>query len=138
MIQVAVGIIISDDRANGTQVLLCQRKKTPLYGLKWEFPGGKLSDGESPEECMRRELHEELGITVEEYRPYHQEHSFYPDGKSYDVQFYLVSKFSGTPNNLAFEQWQWVRVNELSRFDILSGNANVVQKLVNEFSQIKQ
>jgi len=138
MIHVAVGIIMRTNPASEPEVLLCQRKNTSRYALKWEFPGGKLNDSESSENCMKRELREELGITVEEYIPYHQEHSLYPDGTSYNVQFYLVSKFSGTPNNLAFEQWQWVRVNELSRFDILSGNANVVQKLVNEFSQVKQ
>lgn len=134
MIQVAVGIIVSNDSSKGTQILLCQRKKASRYGLKWEFPGGKLNNGESPDECMRRELLEELGIIVERFKPYHQELSVYPDGKSYEVEFYLVTKFSGTPKNLAFEQVQWIPIKQLSSFDILEGNVTVVQKLSNEFT----
>jgi 8-oxo-dGTP diphosphatase len=50
-------------------VLATQRKEGMRMALKWEFPGGKIDPGESPEECMRRELVEELGITVAVDRP---------------------------------------------------------------------
>jgi 8-oxo-dGTP diphosphatase len=46
------------------KVLSTQRSETMSLPLKWEFPGGKIKDGESPEECLSRELHEELGIAV--------------------------------------------------------------------------
>ena len=45
-------------------VLAAQRSATMNLPLKWEFPGGKLETGESPEECLRRELVEELGVTI--------------------------------------------------------------------------
>jgi 8-oxo-dGTP diphosphatase len=49
---------------DGDKVLATQRNTTMSMPLKWEFPGGKLHDGESPEECLDRELEEELGIRV--------------------------------------------------------------------------
>jgi 8-oxo-dGTP diphosphatase len=48
----------------GGKVLSTQRSEAMSLPLKWEFPGGKINEGERPEECLRRELHEELGITV--------------------------------------------------------------------------
>jgi len=48
----------------GGKVLAAQRSATMTLPLKWEFPGGKIEAGESPEKCLIRELHEELGITV--------------------------------------------------------------------------
>lgn len=58
-IQVACAII-----ENGGKVLSTQRGESMSLPLKWEFPGGKINNGESPEECLKRELSEELGIEV--------------------------------------------------------------------------
>jgi 8-oxo-dGTP diphosphatase len=59
LIRVACAVIEDDGK-----VLAAQRSETMNMPLKWEFPGGKLHDGESPEECLARELAEELGIRV--------------------------------------------------------------------------
>lgn len=58
-IRVACAVIVDDGK-----VLATQRNITMSMPLKWEFPGGKLHDGENPEECLARELEEELGIAV--------------------------------------------------------------------------
>ncbi len=47
---------------HGGRVLICQRRKGDTFGLKWEFPGGKVSPGESPAAALARELEEELGV----------------------------------------------------------------------------
>lgn len=58
-IHVACAIIESADR-----ILVAQRSATMSHPLKWEFPGGKLHPGETPEECLRREIHEEMGVVI--------------------------------------------------------------------------
>ncbi|HUL43893.1 MAG TPA: (deoxy)nucleoside triphosphate pyrophosphohydrolase [Bacteroidota bacterium] len=130
MIQVAVGIII---RKNSTpDILLCQRRRSAPYPLKWEFPGGKVETGEHPEDCLHRELHEELGITAEIGDLYHQQEYVYPDKRKFDVSYYHVLKYSGTLVNRVFESYAWVPIPRLSQYDILEGNADVVKKLMHE------
>ncbi|HLF87204.1 MAG TPA: (deoxy)nucleoside triphosphate pyrophosphohydrolase [Nitrospiria bacterium] len=65
-IRVACAII-----EKGGKVLSTQRSESMSLPLKWEFPGGKINDGESPVECLKRELHEELGVevSVDQSRP---------------------------------------------------------------------
>jgi 8-oxo-dGTP diphosphatase len=128
MILVAVGIIIRN-----SSVLLCQRRSTARYGLKWEFPGGKIEDNEHAEDCLRRELEEELGITVEIDRSYHRQSFQYPDSGSFDVSYYMIRKFVGELVNRVFETIRWVPVGELLNYDILEGNRDVVEKLVQEY-----
>ena len=129
MIKVVVGIISSGPGMS--RVLLCQRKHTAKhYPLKWEFPGGKLEHGESPESGLQRELSEELGIKAEIGELYHHQHHTYADNRTFDVRYYIVTKFSGEIVNNVFELFLWVPVQELPRYDILEGNTDVVKKLL--------
>ncbi|HAM52217.1 MAG TPA: 8-oxo-dGTP diphosphatase MutT [Nitrospiraceae bacterium] len=59
-IHVACAIIEGDGK-----VLSTQRSESMSLPLKWEFPGGKINEGEKPEECLKRELREELGVEVD-------------------------------------------------------------------------
>jgi mutator protein MutT len=127
MIKVAVGIIM-----NGGTVLLCQRKKSANYGLKWEFPGGKVEDGEPVEDCLRRELAEELGISAVVGPLYHRQHYIYPDSGTFEVFYFDVKWFYGTLQNRVFESFAWIPVQSLASYDILEGNRDVCNKLMTE------
>ncbi|TAK55852.1 MAG: NUDIX domain-containing protein, partial [Bacteroidetes bacterium] len=125
MPKVAVGIVIKKVseriglKSDEYCVLLCQRQKNARYALKWEFPGGKLDDGESPEQALIRELNEELNLKVEAFSAYFQQENEYPDGKKFDVHYFLVTGFSGEIKNNVFEGIKWIPVGTLSRYDIL-------------------
>jgi len=126
MIKVAVGIITL-----GSQVLVCQRKKSSRYPLKWEFPGGKFEDGESAEQCLRRELREELSIDANVGGEFFHQEWLYPDSGSFEVFYRVVPSFSGIIRNNVFEQIRWVHRAELTDIDMLDGNRDVVEKLKN-------
>ncbi len=126
MIKVAVGIITL-----GSQVLVCQRKKSSRYPLKWEFPGGKFENGESAEQCLRRELREELSIEAEVGEEFFHQEWLYPDSGSFEVFYHVVPSFSGTLRNNVFAQIRWVHSDELTGVDMLDGNKDVVEKLKN-------
>jgi 8-oxo-dGTP diphosphatase len=74
VVDVAVGVLI---RANG-DFLLTSRPPGKVYAGYWEFPGGKLEDGETVEQALRRELHEEIGITIDAAHPWKVEMVDYP------------------------------------------------------------
>ena len=124
MTQAAVAIIQREKR-----ILICQRKKTARYGLKWEFPGGKVEEGESFFDCLKRELREELSISVETFDRSESRINRYDDGGVFEVMYFFVSRLNGTPVNNAFEQIRWVTLQELRSLDILEGNKTVVARM---------
>lgn len=130
MIKVAVGIIFRN--GHGQDVLLCQRRADAKYPLKWEFPGGKVEDGEETVDCLRRELTEELEISVEDLRLYERAEAVYPDSGRYEVFYYIPGSWSGVLNNRVFNACRWVPVGELLGYDILEGNREVIERLQNE------
>ena len=73
-VDVAVGVLIDPEG----RFLLTSRPEGKVYAGYWEFPGGKLEAGESVEAALRRELHEELGIRIDDVRPWKTEMMDYP------------------------------------------------------------
>lgn len=111
-------MLVTDGR-----VLLCQRSPEVPYPLQWEFPGGKIETGEAPEEALRRELAEELGISVQVGRKLWCSEVSYPDGKSFRLHFYAIERWQGTPRaRMGIAQLAWVPVAELQQYDILEGD----------------
>jgi 8-oxo-dGTP diphosphatase len=121
MTEVAVGILRRNDK-----ILICQRKKGGRYELKWEFPGGKLEKGETTEQCLRRELFEELAITIHSVERIQTQSAFYEDGGLFNVAYCFISGFTGEIRNNVFEKIRWVTIDELKHLDLLDGNKSFV------------
>jgi 8-oxo-dGTP diphosphatase len=124
MIRAAVAILQEDRR-----VLVCQRKKNSRYELKWEFPGGKVESGESVQDCIKRELREELSIDAGTIGLMKSQVNRYDDGGVFEVTYCFVLRFTGKPVNKAFEEIRWVTLTELQSMDILEGNKSFVSEL---------
>lgn len=124
MILVTAGIIIHDDR-----VLVCQRRPGARFGLKWEFPGGKVEDGETPEACLRRELLEELCIEAEVGPEIYRTEHRYLDGFAVRLLFFRILRYSGTPTNHAFERIEWARMADLYGYDFLEADRELVERM---------
>jgi len=130
MITVAVGILREDGK-----ILVCQRKKSAQYGLKWEFPGGKMKNHESGAECLRRELKEELGIEAEVGDLFFRQHYTYPDSGSFEILYYFLRSYhpvSKCLENNAFEQIEWIPEKQLAGIDMLEGNREVIQRMMSD------
>jgi 8-oxo-dGTP diphosphatase len=121
---VAAALIIRAD-----EILICQRRPDQPMALQWEFPGGKIEPGESAEEALARELHEELGITARiGGRVTHIRHN-YRHGGAVDLQFFAVREFGGELENRIFHQVKWVRLEHLPNYDFLAADRDLIKDL---------
>src|SRR5690554_3328990 len=114
----------------GDQVLLCQRKEGALAG-KWEFPGGKIENGETPEECLVREIEEELGIEIEVGEIYQAVHTHYDHG-DFLVIGYLAQHTAGEITMRVHSDCAWVDLAELERYDLAQANIPIAKSLKEE------
>ncbi|RMF83708.1 MAG: (deoxy)nucleoside triphosphate pyrophosphohydrolase [Nitrospinota bacterium] len=114
--------------ANG-RICICQRRADGPFPLQWEFPGGKVEEGEELAAALQRELAEELGIEAcigpEICRVTHR----YPDGPTVHLVFFLVRGYRGEMVNQAFASVRWVTPEELSAFDFLEADREVIRKI---------
>jgi 8-oxo-dGTP diphosphatase len=123
-LEVAVGVVFREDGA----VLFGQRLPGKPYAGWWEFPGGKLEAGESVEQALARELHEELGLTVTESVPWVVREFDYPHAYV-RLHFQRVTRYLGVPQSREGQQLSWQQVGELSVTPILPAALPVIEWL---------
>jgi 8-oxo-dGTP diphosphatase len=126
MITVVAAVIERGDR----RLLIGQRRKNDTSPLKWEFPGGKVRDGESPEVALARELQEELGVTllksIELGRVRHQ---YAETPEELEIRFFAAAIEESEPVPYTFEKITWVLPKELGDYDFLAANRELIAQL---------
>lgn len=98
-------------------------------GLQWEFPGGKIEQGESPEQALARELDEELGIQARIGPLVTRIRHNYRHGGAVDLQFFAVKDFTGELDNRIFAQLRWARLEDLPGYDFLPADRGLIRDL---------
>ena len=126
MLVVAAAVVEREGR-----VMLCQRLPNAHNGLKWEFPGGKLETGETPEAALARELREELNVDVAVGRVrdavYHRD----PD-RDVLVLFYDCTLLSGEPTAVQCESVAWVKQADMPCYDFAGADRIFVKRNYSE------
>jgi 8-oxo-dGTP diphosphatase len=124
MKRVVAGLIVKEGK-----LLVCQRTRHQTMPLKWEFPGGKIEEGEQPRDALRRELEEELGILAtvgdEVKRIQHE----YPNGGMVELRFFVVREYKKEIENRIFRDMQWAEPKDLPKFDFLEADVLLVRDL---------
>lgn len=129
MIQkVAAGVIHKDGK-----ILIARRKSGKCVGANWEFPGGKLEEGETLEECLIRELKEELDIEVEIIN-YIDSNIFFCGDKKIELVAYNVKYLSGKLKLVDHEEAKWVLPDELLEYKFTLPDIPIAEKVLNLFS----
>lgn len=123
---VVVAVIERSDR----RILIGQRRSEDSSPLKWEFPGGKIEEGETPEAALARELREELGATLNKCVELGRvRHTYAKPPAELEVRFYAASIDESEIRPNEFEQVAWVLPRELRNYDFHAANAQVIAQL---------
>jgi 8-oxo-dGTP diphosphatase len=123
-LRVVAGIL----RDPGNRVLLTERLHDHPFAGLWEFPGGKIEEGESADSALRRELREELGIDVVAAEPFLAVEHDYPD-RSVALEFFLVTAWNGTPAPMLGQRLRWSAPQDIATSELLPANAAVLTAL---------
>ena len=124
MIQVVAAIIERDG-----QVLVGQRQPWQSHAMKWEFPGGKVELGETPDQALARELEEELDIFDAVGAEITRYSYTYPGKNPIELIFFRVTQFRGEPRNLIFHEMRWAASWELAGLDFVEGDSEFIRSL---------
>jgi 8-oxo-dGTP diphosphatase len=123
-VEVAAAVLV---RPNG-EFLLAQRPSRTVYAGYWEFPGGKIESGETPDQGLRRELHEELGIDVEQAYPWMMQTFTYPHA-TVRLHFFRVTTWRGEPHGREGQHLAWQQPGAIEVEPLLPANTPVLRAL---------
>ncbi|MGE5632838.1 MAG: 8-oxo-dGTP diphosphatase MutT [Caulobacteraceae bacterium] len=113
------------------KVLISQRLMGSHMEFKWEFPGGKLEADETPEECIVREIREELDMEIEVIEIYKVVKFKYVE-KDILLLCYLCRLLGGEGKRLECNDFKWVTIDELSGYEFVPADVSVAEKLKND------
>jgi 8-oxo-dGTP diphosphatase len=123
---VVAAVIVRD-----SQILVCQRRRDDSHALQWEFPGGKVEHGEIPQDALRRELREELGIEATVGQElFRTRHRYRDSSQSLELIFFQANIDRTTSlHNLVFEGFEWSDPAALQKYHFLEADEEFVGKL---------
>lgn len=122
-INVSVGIFL-----NKSKVLLGKRPKSKLWNGWWEFPGGKIKSNESPLEALKREINEELEISIIKTQPWITRVHYY-DNQAFKLHFFKIFEWKNSPKAIEHDELRWVDVNKPNINPILPANKIIFKAL---------
>jgi mutator protein MutT len=110
------------------KLLIAQRHAKSHLGGLWEFPGGKREPGETFEQCLAREIHEELGVEISVGKLFKEIHHDYPE-KSVHLKFFICQILSGEPQPLDCAAVKWIEKSALAAHDFPAADEQLLEKL---------
>ena len=128
IVNVAVGVIKKNNA-----IFICKRANEQHQGGLWEFPGGKVEANESVFAALKRELIEEVGITIHSSSQLMVIEHDYGD-KCVRLDIHVVSNFSGQAHGAEGQPSEWVNISELTNYDFPAANAEIIEKLQSRYA----
>ncbi|MBA6410744.1 MULTISPECIES: 8-oxo-dGTP diphosphatase MutT [unclassified Pseudoalteromonas] len=128
IVHVAVGVIKKNNA-----IFICKRADEQHQGGLWEFPGGKVEAGESVFVALKRELIEEVGLTIHSSSQLMVIEHDYGD-KCIKLDVHVVSNFSGEAHGAEGQPSEWVAITELENYDFPEANAEIIEKIVARYA----
>ena len=127
MVEVVAALI-----TDGNRFLICQRPENKARGLLWEFVGGKIEAGESPEQALIRECQEELAVTVSVDTFYMEVTHQYPD-ICVHLSLWKAHISAGSITLLEHNDAQWITAEQIPNYEFCPADTEILQHLTNHF-----
>jgi 8-oxo-dGTP diphosphatase len=124
-VEVSAALIFRDGK-----LLIAQRHANAHLGGLWEFPGGKREAGETFEQCLVREIREELGVEISVGELFEEVSHDYPE-KSVRLKFFFCKILSGELQKIGVADFRWIEITELNDFEFPAADMQLLQKLKN-------
>jgi 8-oxo-dGTP diphosphatase len=123
---VVAALILRDSK-----ILVCQRRRDDTHALQWEFPGGKVEPGETPQQALARELREELAIEATVGKElFRTRHRYRESLTELELIFLQAAVDEAAPLlNLVFEKFEWADPSQLPQYDFLQADEEFVARL---------
>jgi 8-oxo-dGTP diphosphatase len=128
-VHVAVGVITSINEHNQTQYFLTKRLDNAHQGGKWEFPGGKVEEGETVAQALARELQEEVNIEILSCQPLMVIEHDYGD-KKVCLDVFIVDNYNGEPSAQEGQQQSWFALQQFKDLEFPKANDAIIKKLI--------
>lgn len=132
IIEVSAGLIFRSGK-----LLIARRHAGAHLGGLWEFPGGKREPGETSEQCLVRELQEELGVEVVVGALFESVLHSYPE-KTVQLQFFICRLLQAEPRPIGCEELKWVTRDQLAGHEFPAADAQLLQRLAADTSLWRQ
>jgi 8-oxo-dGTP diphosphatase len=113
----------------GGEVLIGQRRPDQPMALQWEFPGGKIEAGETPEQASGTRAGRRSRHSCRDRSPRQRIRHNYRHGGAVDLQFFAVHEFSEELVNHIYHQLRWVKLEDLPNYDFLAADRNLIRDL---------
>mgnify|MGYP000548036486 CR=1 FL=1 len=129
VVHVAVGVV----RRQDGKILIARRPDHLHMGGRWEFPGGKVEEGETVQQALARELREEVAIEVKGLEPLTETSHDYPE-KTVLLDTWWVTKFEGEASGLEGQQTAWVEAADLANYTFPDANQEIIEAILASYS----
>ncbi|MED4052294.1 (deoxy)nucleoside triphosphate pyrophosphohydrolase [Priestia megaterium] len=113
------------------RLLIAKRHSKDPLGGKWEFPGGKIEPGETPQECLVREINEELGVEVK-IGPFYDDTVYSSQDRDIHLLFYWAEVINGEVIPVVHDDLKWITIDKLANFDFAPADIPIVKRLMKE------
>lgn len=127
MKEVTAAIII-----NNNKILIAQRGANEKLAGKWEFPGGKIELGETPQQCLKREIKEELEVDIEVGNYLDESIYTYPNGEI-KLMAYFATIVGGNIMLSVHDKVEWITISKIDKYDFAPADIPLVKKLKEVF-----
>lgn len=127
MKEVTAGIIIDNNK-----ILIAQRGANEKLAGKWEFPGGKIEVGETPQQCLKREIMEELEVDIEVGDYLGESIYTYPNGEIKLIA-YFATVVDGDIKLSVHDKIEWITISEIDKYDFAPADITFIEKLKEVF-----